>query len=128
MIEVAENKLTILPPEEKAKPVGDKYAGMKVCFTMDYNDLNPSTVRMGMPSDLAFDILLEVEFMSPTIRWVVFFETPLTSKLPDLCTPATASLASVKSRPNPSFQIYPIAIDLLSSMVAYKPKLDLIRP
>ena len=30
---VAENKLTILPPEEKAKPVGDKYAGMKVCFT-----------------------------------------------------------------------------------------------
>lgn len=30
---VAENKLTILPPEEKVKPVGDKYAGMKVCFT-----------------------------------------------------------------------------------------------
>lgn len=30
---IAENKLTILPPEEKAKPVGNKYAGMKVCFT-----------------------------------------------------------------------------------------------
>lgn len=30
---VAENKLTILPMEHTAKPVGDKYAGMKVCFT-----------------------------------------------------------------------------------------------
>lgn len=30
---IAENKLKILPPEEKPKPVGDKYLGMKVCFT-----------------------------------------------------------------------------------------------
>lgn len=30
---IAKNKLKILPPEEKPKPVGDKYLGMKVCFT-----------------------------------------------------------------------------------------------
>lgn len=30
---VATNKLKILPMEEPIKPIGDKYAGMKVCFT-----------------------------------------------------------------------------------------------
>ena len=30
---VATNKLKFLPMEEPVKPVGDKYAGMKVCFT-----------------------------------------------------------------------------------------------
>lgn len=30
---VASNKLKFLPMEEPPKPVGDKYAGMKVCFT-----------------------------------------------------------------------------------------------
>lgn len=30
---VAENKLTILPMEEKPQVTGDKYSGMKVCFT-----------------------------------------------------------------------------------------------
>jgi len=30
---VARNRLKILPMEEPQKPIGDKYAGMKVCFT-----------------------------------------------------------------------------------------------
>lgn len=30
---VALNKLKILPMEEKPKPIGDKYTGMKICFT-----------------------------------------------------------------------------------------------
>lgn len=30
---IADNKLTVLPMAEKPKPTGDKYIGMKVCFT-----------------------------------------------------------------------------------------------
>lgn len=45
---VALNKLKILPMEEKPKPIGDKYTGMKICFTgVRDKDLESEIVAQG---------------------------------------------------------------------------------
>lgn len=45
---VALNKLKILPMEEKTKPIGDKYTGMKICFTgVRDKDLESEIVAQG---------------------------------------------------------------------------------